>query len=61
MEKKDCCPIEQSRRQKYLNILYDMDGRRFPEHPYHATFSGLSIKRKEYLIHQDMLLMTERS
>lgn len=60
MEEKDCCPIEQTKRQQYLSFLYTLEGRQFPEHPYHATYTGLAENRKKHLYRQDMLRMTEK-
>ena len=31
-------------RVRYLNCLYEMDGRSDPEHPLHARYTGLVLK-----------------
>ena len=36
-----CDPIEQQARQDELDRLYELDGRNDPNHPLHATYTGL--------------------
>ena len=36
-----CNPIEQQARQDELDRLYELDGRNDPNHPLHATYTGL--------------------
>jgi len=38
---KDCSPTEQQARQDELDRLYEQDGRNDPNHPLHATYTGL--------------------
>lgn len=45
---KECCPIEQTRRQERLEELYKEDGRHDKGHPHHGLYTGL---------HQDQLIL----
>ena len=42
-----CDPRVQQKVQERLDELYVRDGRHRPDHPDHATYTGLSAKYKE--------------
>lgn len=56
-----CNPITESRRQAYIETLYLLDGRNNPDHPHHATFTGLLKHRLQQLIAADMDLLLSGS
>lgn len=45
--------IEQ-RRQDYLDALYILDGRDFPNHPHHATYTGLYTEHVAQVLARDV-------
>lgn len=48
-------PKLEAQRQRYLEYLYEWDGRSNPEHPQHALYTGLAEKRTRLLKEQDFL------
>ena len=50
---------EGNARQAYLESLYICDGRHYPKHPAHGTYTGLYQERVEFLIQQDRELHAE--
>lgn len=57
MTHNPCDPEAQSRRQAYINALYNLSGRSSPDHPHHATFTGLITQRLRDLLERDMELL----
>lgn len=47
-------PLVEQRRQNYLDALYLLDGRDAPDHPRHATYTGLFVEHVRVLIERDM-------
>lgn len=47
---EDLQPSGQLRRQKYLEKLYELDGRGDKNHPKHGTYTGLYQQRRRDLL-----------
>lgn len=47
-------PHVEQRRQDYLDALYLLDGRDSPDHPHHATYTGLFVEHLSVLVERDM-------
>lgn len=45
--------LEDAKRQRYLEELYQVDGRADRAHPMHGLYTGLIEKRKEALLRFD--------
>lgn len=52
MTHKDCDPFYQSKRQAYLDKLYELDGRNDKSHPMYGLYTGLYMNRKQKLLDQ---------
>lgn len=47
-------PCIEQRRQNYLDALYILDGRDFPSHPLHATYTGLYTEHVAKVLARDV-------
>lgn len=50
-------PILEAQRQRYIDMLYDLDGRQDPAHPQHARYTGLLAQRAASLLSADFDLL----
>ena len=57
----DCNPVEQLARQIALEEAYTADGRHDPNHPHHATYTGLAFKDSQPPSLEDQLATWWRS
>lgn len=44
VQRLECDPVEQQLRQDFLDHLYLKSDRSNPEHPHHATYTGLFME-----------------
>ena len=47
----------ETQRQRYLEMLYELDGRDQRDHPLHSLYTGLFDQRRESLMAADMKLL----
>ena len=52
-------PMLEARRQRYIDTLYELDGRHDPAHPQHARYTGLLAKRTTSLLSADFDLLLD--
>lgn len=52
-------PRHEARRQRYLETLYELDGRADKSHPLHATYTGLLQQRTATLLAADFDTLTQ--
>jgi len=50
-------PRLENQRQRYLDQLFERDGRNDPSHPHHMTYTGLYQQRLQQLVEADRLAL----
>lgn len=50
-------PSLEAQRQRYIEMLYDLDGRASKDHPLHCRYTGLLDARRASLLASDFELL----